>query len=114
MRRTPRLFRLLCPIAAAAATALVAGAEAADPAAGREKAAQCRVCHGIDGIAVIPIAPHIAGENEIYLETQLKAFRSGKREHEIMSVIAQNLSDEDIADLSAWYASIEITARIPE
>ena len=60
------------------------------------------------------IAPHIAGENRIYLETQLKAFRSGKREHEIMSVIAKNLSDEDISDLSAWYASVKITATMPE
>lgn len=89
-------------------------AAAGDAAAGRKKARQCQTCHGIDGIAKIPIAPHIAGESEIYLATQLKAFRSGKRVHEIMSVIAKNLSDEDIADLSAWYASIKITATMPE
>lgn len=89
-------------------------AEAGDAATGRKKARQCQTCHGIDGIAKIPIAPHIAGESEIYLATQLKAFRSGKREHEIMSVIAKDLSDEDISDLSAWYASIKITATMPE
>jgi cytochrome c553 len=44
----------------------------------------------------------------------LKAFRSGKREHEIMSVVARDLSDQEIADLSAWYASIKITAQMPE
>lgn len=87
---------------------------AGDPAAGRAKARQCSTCHGIDGIAKIPTAPHIAGESEIYLQSQLKAFRSGKREHEIMSVIAKNLTDEDIADLSAWYAAIRIEATIPE
>jgi cytochrome c553 len=105
---------LLLGITALAASCLAGAAEAADPAAGRKKARQCQTCHGIDGIAKIPIAPHIAGESQIYLETQLKAFRSGKRTHEIMSVIAKGLSDEDIADLSAWYASIEITATLPE
>ena len=89
-------------------------AMAADAAAGRKKAGVCQTCHGLDGIATMPIAPHIAGESEIYLQSQLKAFRSGKRTHEIMSVIAKDLSDEDIADLAAWYASIEITAKMPE
>ena len=91
-----------------------APAQAADPAAGRTKAKACRTCHGIDGIARIPIAPHIAGENQIYLETQLKAFRTGKRTHEIMSVIAKDMSDEDISDISAWYASIKISVEVPE
>lgn len=90
------------------------GAMAADPAEGRKKARQCQTCHGLDGIATIPIAPHLAGESKIYLETQLKAFRSGKREHEMMSVVAKGLTDEDISDLSAWYASIRITATLPE
>lgn len=80
---------------------------------GKQKTVQCRTCHGVDGIARIPIAPHLAGESEIYLQTQLKAFRSGKREHEMMSVVAKSLSDDDIADLSAWYASIKITATMP-
>lgn len=99
---------------AAALAAFALPAAAGDAAAGRKKAGQCRTCHGLDGIAQIPIAPHIAGESEIYLETQLKAFRSGKREHEIMSVVASGLSDADIADLSAWYASIRIEATLPE
>lgn len=88
-------------------------AEAADAKAGRQKAVACRTCHGIDGIAKIPIAPHIAGENQVYLITQLKAFRSGKRQHEIMSVVAAELSDADIADLAAWYAAIKITVEMP-
>jgi cytochrome c553 len=101
-------------IATLTAATLTSSAWAADAGAGRQKAKKCQTCHGIDGIAKIPIAPHIAGESQIYLETQLKAFRSGKREHEIMSVIAKDLSDADIADLSAWYASIKITATMPE
>lgn len=86
----------------------------ADAAAGRSKAEVCQACHGIDGIARIPLAPHIAGESEVYLRAQLEAFRSGEREGEIMSVVSAPLSDEDIADLAAWYASIEFTVRLPD
>lgn len=58
--------------------------------------------------------PHLAGESQIYLETQLKAFRSGKRENEMMSVVAKRLTDDEITKLAEWYSSIEITARMPE
>lgn len=109
-----RSFFLLAGLIGLAASVLPTEVLGADAEAGRQKARQCQTCHGIDGIAKIPIAPHIAGENEIYLITQLKAFRSGKRTHEIMSVVAAALSDEDMADLAAWYASIEITATLPE
>jgi len=88
-------------------------AQAGDAAAGKQKAGKCRTCHGLDGVAKIPIAPHIAGESVVYLETQLKAFRSGKREHEIMSVVAKGLTDEDIGDLAAWYSSIKFKVEMP-
>ncbi|PHQ27464.1 cytochrome C554 [Marinobacter guineae] len=96
------------------ALTLTASAFAADPAEGRKLASQCKICHGLDGIAKIPIAPNLAGESQIYIQNQLKAFRSGKRQHEMMSVVAKNLTDQQIADLAAWYQSIEITARMPE
>ncbi|MGD1879130.1 MAG: c-type cytochrome [Kiloniellaceae bacterium] len=113
--KTPLLALGLAALAAGClTTAPLTAASAADADAGRQKARNCQTCHGIDGIAKIPIAPHIAGESQVYLQTQLKAFRSGKRVHEIMSVIAKDLSDEDIADLSAWYSSIKITATMPE
>jgi cytochrome c553 len=87
---------------------------AADPAEGRKLATQCKTCHGIDGIAKIPIAPNLAGESQIYLEKQLKAFRSGKRENEMMSVVTKNLTDQQISDLAAWYESISVTVSMPE
>ena len=88
--------------------------QAADAAAGRQKAAMCQTCHGIDGVGKLPDVPHIAGENTEYLVSQLDAFRSGKRQHEQMSIIASGLSDEDIADLAAWYSSIQFTVTVPE
>jgi cytochrome c553 len=86
----------------------------ADAATGKNLAkAKCQVCHGIDGIAKVPIAPHLAGESQIYIETQLKAFRSGKREHEMMSVIAKDLADDDITNVAQWYSSIKIQVTMP-
>lgn len=86
----------------------------ADPAAGRKLAGQCKTCHGLNGIAKIPIAPNLAGESQIYIQNQLKAFRSGKRQHEMMSVVARNLTDQQIADVAAWYESIQVTAKLPD
>jgi cytochrome c553 len=106
--------------AAVALAASCACSLAADPppgSAGREvspapaMAQMCATCHGPLGISVTPDAPHLAGQPRIYLEAQLKAFRSGQRRHEVMNVIAKPLGDADIADLSQWYASIPFTAR---
>ena len=86
---------------------------AADLSAGRQKAQMCTTCHGRDGIATAPDAPNLAGDSSFYLAEQLRAFRDGRRQHQQMSIIAQSLSDEDIADLSAWFAAIEVTATLP-
>ena len=71
------------------------------------------VCHGAAGISTRPDAPHLAGQPAIYLEAQLKSFRSGRRRHEQMNVVTRPLSDADIADLAAWFASIRIEAIPP-
>lgn len=90
-------------------------APAADRDAGRKLATvQCRTCHGLDGYAQIPIAPHIGGEPEAYLSAQLLAFREGAREHEMMSIVAKTLSDAQVADLAAWYAGHEAEASPPD
>ena len=81
-----------------------------DAAAGKQLAGQCRTCHGLNGFARIPIAPHIGGENPDYIRHQLVAFREGTRTHEMMTVVAKGLTDEAIDDLAAWYASQTVTA----
>jgi cytochrome c553 len=92
---------------------LAGAALAQDAAAGRKIANICRTCHGLDGIARIPIAPNIGGEPVAYLAEQLEAFRSGAREQEMMSVIARSLSDQQIADVTAWYAAQAVVAVPP-
>lgn len=86
---------------------------AADAAAGKTKAAMCAVCHGLDGVGRNPDVPNIAGDPAVYITAQLRAFRDGARKHEQMSIIAQGLGDEDIADLAAWYSGIRVTAEMP-
>ncbi len=95
------------------AAALPGAAVAGDAAAGRVKAQACSVCHGPVGVAVAPETPNLAGEPEGYIVRQLRAFRTGKRQHEVMNVIAKPLSDEDIDNVAAWFATIKVTATAP-
>ncbi|MEK9952088.1 MAG: cytochrome c [Curvibacter sp.] len=92
----------------------VAGAAQADAAAGKLRAATaCAVCHGPQGLSLQPNVPHLAGQPEIYLAEQLRNYRSGKRHHEVMSVIAKPLSDRDIDNLAQWYASLQLRVEEP-
>jgi cytochrome c553 len=84
-----------------------------DPVAGRKKANACAPCHGLDGLAKLPNAANLAGESVFYLTKQMNAFRTGDRQDENMSVVAKPLTDQDIADLAAWYSLIEVTVRVP-
>jgi len=98
------------------AAALILGlatlhALAADAPPGRAKSQACATCHGPLGVSAVPDAPNLAGQPRVYLVSQLKAFRSGKRVHEVMNVIAKPLTDDDIDHLADWYASIAIEAK---
>ena len=88
-------------------------AQAADAKAGRKKAQMCSACHGVDGISKMPVAPNIAGSPAMYLEKQIKAFRSEERKDETMNVVAKPLSDDDIADLAAWYSGLTVEVTLP-
>ncbi len=91
--------------------ALSAAAQA-DAAAGKLRAATaCAVCHGPQGLSTQPNVPHLAGQPEIYLVEQLRNYRSGKRTHEVMGVIAKPLTDQDISNLADWYASLQLTVQ---
>ena len=80
-------------------------------AAGRQKANACAVCHGPLGLSTLPDAPNLAGQPALYVAAQLKAYRGGTRQHEVMSLMAKPLSDADIDDLAAWYASLKVEVR---
>jgi cytochrome c553 len=84
-----------------------------DVAAGRRKALQCQTCHGLDGMSKLPEAPHIAGQPVPYLIKSLNDYRQGVRKNEMMDVVAKELTDQDVADLAAYYSAIEVTAKPP-
>jgi cytochrome c553 len=79
---------------------------AADITAGKAKSVVCAACHGNNGISMIPMYPNLAGQKEQYLVLQMKAFRDGQRKNMVMSPMARGLSDIDIANISAYYASL--------
>ena len=86
---------------------LVSGyAQAADVEAGKAKSAVCAACHGGAGISPTPVWPNLAGQKEQYLLAQIKAFKDGTRQNAQMSPMVANLTDEDMANLAAYYASL--------
>jgi len=83
------------------ATAFSAG----DATAGQGKSTVCQACHGATGISTQPNYPKLAGQHQDYLSKALHDFRSGRRPSAIMSGFAGSLSDVDIEDIAAWYAT---------
>ncbi len=82
------------------------GADSAgDATEGRNKSAVCHACHGPTGTSILPIYPNLGGQQQNYLSKTLYGFRDGSRQNVIMNGFSANLSDDDIEDISAWYAS---------
>lgn len=79
---------------------------AEDATAGRQKALQCQGCHGLDGRAKVPGAPHIGGQVKEYLAKSMRDYKNGARKDEVMAVVVRQLSDQDIEDLAAYYAGL--------
>lgn len=75
--------------------------------AGKAKSGTCAGCHGPMGKSVNPQWPHLAGQQEAYLAKQLRDFRDGNRQDPVMSPMAAPLSDQDIEDLAAFFASLK-------
>jgi cytochrome c553 len=88
---------------AAAGTVQAAG----DAEAGKAKSAACAACHGVDGNSAAPNFPKLAGQHADYTAKQLAEFKSGERKDFIMNGMAAPLSEQDMADLAAYYASLK-------
>ncbi len=98
-----------------ACLALSSAAWARDTAAGKLKAQQaCAACHGLYGKAQMPMTPNLAGQVPEYMAYQIRNYKTGKRAHEVMSVIAKSLSEDDIENVVAWYTSIKVTVEQPQ
>jgi cytochrome c553 len=85
-----------------------------NPAAGKAKAeaAGCFACHGVDGVATADAlaadkdVPNLDAEPDLYLQFQLVFFRKGVRKNEVMNALAEQLSNDDLRDISAYFASL--------
>lgn len=91
----------------ATTVALASPVFAADIAAGKAKSVTCTACHGANGVSAIPMYPNLAGQKEQYILKQLKDFKSGARKDPVMAPMAAPLSEEDMANLAAYYASLK-------
>lgn len=78
---------------------------AGDAEKGQALSGTCAACHGMDGNSVNPIWPSLAGQHEGYLARQIKLFKSGDRVNAMMAPMVAGLSDQDIEDLAAYFAS---------
>jgi cytochrome c553 len=99
--------RILTVLTAAALATSAQIATAADGAAGKAKSATCAGCHGANGISAVPTYPNLAGQKEAYLAKQMTAFKAGTRTDPTMNAMSKPLSDADIANLAAYYASLK-------
>lgn len=111
----PMRQRIRRPLLGIALASLVTPLGAADLAAGKAKAeAVCQTCHGLDGRGVSAMVANIGGQQKQYLVKQLSDYRAGRRAHAQMSIIATMLSEQDIDNVTEWYASVVATFEIPE
>ncbi len=98
-------------------TSILSSAFAGDIEKGKEKSATCAACHGSAGVSINPEWPKLAGQHAKYLETQLYEFQKGPdgtRNNAIMYGIALALSKEDIEDISAYYASLDVSIGLTD
>lgn len=98
--------RVLSAVLVSMALVASGAALAGDAAAGKAKSATCAGCHGAAGISNNPLWPNLAGQKEAYLVKQMKAFRDGTRADPMMAPMSKPLSDDDIANLAAYYSSL--------
>ncbi len=107
------VLALAPPGAAAARADDQPAAGSAEIGAQRIRTAGCTTCHGRDGLSRLAEAPNLAGQVQGYLASALQAYHSGERKNEIMNTVAAPLSEEDIANLAAYYASIKVSVTPP-
>lgn len=90
-----------------------ANAFVGDAKAGKTKAAMCAACHSTNGIGTTDMYPNLAGQHADYIVKQLKAFKSGERTDAVMAPMAAGLSEQDMADIAAYYSRFGLDGSAP-
>lgn len=109
-----KLVTWLATIALLAATAAYAAESAeivtqrigsGDPVAGKSESSLCQGCHGEEGLSMEDLIPNLAGQYAAYIEKQIHNFQSGARTHQIMNAMAKTITDAELVDIAAYFAS---------
>jgi cytochrome c553 len=109
---SPRFGRILAALLVLSSLlAVAAEAQEGSVEAGKMKSATCAACHGVDGNSVTPDWPSLAGQHTSYMIRQLKAFKNGERVNVTMKPFADMLSDQDMADIAAYFSSQKTTPK---
>jgi cytochrome c553 len=103
---TAKLVATLSLVAALGCSASAFAAGSVE--AGQAKSATCMACHGMDGNSLSPEWPNLASQHTVYIERQLRAFKAGERKNDLMSPMAMILTEEDMADLAAYFSSQQV------
>ena len=106
MMRCRGILHVLCGVALGLSALPGIAADAADLVAAKEKAGLCAGCHGENGISQTENVPSLAGQPDQFIQWQLVFFRSGARKNELMQPIAEQISNEDVRDIGAYFASL--------
>jgi cytochrome c553 len=114
MRRRSVLLTLVTLAGLASSLLFAPAAPAADLAAGKQKAELCAGCHGEGGISQTENVPSLAGQPDLFIQWQLVFFRSGTRKNEQMQPIIDQLNNEDIRNLGAYFASLDPPKPAPD
>jgi len=114
---TPPIFPIAAlAVALAAGPAAAQGAPAGDPVKGSQKVQMCQGCHGIEGwrtaFPEVYRVPKIAGQHQAYLVKALHEYKRGERSHPSMRAIAASLSDDDMADVAAYYGQTGLKTAV--
>jgi cytochrome c553 len=78
-----------------------------NPVEGKSKSSLCQSCHGEEGLSLEDVIPNLAGQYSQYIVNELRNFQSGARKNPIMGTMAKTINDEDLADIAAYFASLE-------
>ena len=109
--KSPLFGRWLAALLLGSLLGVAAHAQEGSAEAGKMKSATCAACHGVDGNSVTPDWPSLAGQHASYIVRQLKAFKSGERVNVTMKPFADMLSDQDMADVAAYFSAQKTTPK---
>ena len=104
-KNSPHFGWLVTLLLSGSVLTVAAQAQEGSADAGRAKSATCTACHGVDGNSVTPDWPSLAGQHTAYIVRQLKAFKAGDRVNVTMKPFADMLTDQDMADVAAYFAA---------